>query len=67
MKKGHPSNRSVTCDHSLHCYYLSSFDNFSKLAHENKKCLLEIKESRLMMKDNASLNRSNNSASLVPI
>ena len=51
MKGGTPSNNSVLCDHLLHCHYLPSFDNFSILAHENKKYLLEIKESRLMMKD----------------
>ena len=33
------------CDHLLHCNFLPSFDNFSVLAHENKRYLLEIKES----------------------
>ena len=41
-----------------------SFDNFSVLAHENKKYLLEIKESLLIMRDKPSLNRSINSAPL---
>ena len=38
------------------CYIF--FDNFSVLAHENKKYLLEIKESLLIMRDKPSLNRN---------
>ena len=30
-------NNIADCDHLLHCNYLTSFDNFSILAHENKK------------------------------
>ena len=41
-KKVKPSNNSAICDHLLHCNFLPSFDNFSVLAHENKKYLLEI-------------------------
>ena len=44
-KKVKPSNNSAICDHLLHSNFLPSFDNFSVLAHENKKYLLEIKES----------------------
>ena len=44
-KKVKPSNNSAICDHLLHCIFLPSFDNFSVLAHENKKYSLEIKES----------------------
>ena len=51
-KKVKPSNNSTICDHLLHCNFLPSFDNFSVLAYENKKYLLEIKESRLIMRDN---------------
>ena len=40
------------------------FDNFSVLAHEHKKYLLEIKESLLIMRDKPSLNRNINSAPL---
>ena len=39
-------------------------DNFSVLAHENKKYLLEIKESLLIIRDKPSLNRNINSAPL---
>ena len=42
-------NNSAVRDHLLHCNYLPSFDNFSILVHENKKFLLEIKESLLLL------------------
>ena len=48
-KRVKPSNNSAICDHLLHCNFLPSFDNSSVLAHENKKYLLEIKESLLIM------------------
>ena len=57
MKVKPPSNSAV-CNHILHFYILLSFGNFSILAHENKKYLLEIKENLLMMKDKSSLNRN---------
>ena len=63
-KKVKPSNNSAICDHLLQCNFLPSFDNFSVLAHENKKYLLEIKESLLIMRDKPSLNRNINSAPL---
>ena len=63
-KKVKPSNNSAICDHLLHCNFLPSFDNFSVLAYENKKYLLEIKESLLIMRDKPSLNRNSNSAPL---
>ena len=63
-RKVKPSNNSDICDHLLHCNFLPSFDNFSVLAHENKKYLLEIKESLLIMRDKSSLNRNINSAPL---
>ena len=62
-KKVKPSNNS-DIDNLLHCNFLPSFDNFSVLAHENKKYLLEIKESLLIMRDKPSLNRNINSAPL---
>ena len=52
------TNNSAVCIHLLHCSYLSYFDNFSTLAHENKKLLLEIKESLLVMREKPSLNRN---------
>ena len=63
-KKVKPVNNSAARDHLLHCNYLPSFDNFSILAHENKKFLLEIKENLLIMRDKASRNRNISSAPL---
>ena len=45
-------------------WFLHSFDNFSILADENKKYLLEIKESLLIMRDKPALNSNINSAPL---
>ena len=58
------SNNSAICDHLLHSNFLTSFDNFSVLAHQHKKYLLEIKESLLIMRDKLSLNSNINSAPL---
>ena len=70
-KKVKPSNNSAVfdhnsaaCDHLLHCNSLPSFDNFSVLAHKNKKHLLEIKESLRIMRDKPLLNRNITSALL---
>ena len=63
-KKVKPPNNSAIWNHLLHCNFLPSFDNFSALAHENKKYLLEIKESLLIMRDKPSLNRYISSAPL---
>ena len=63
-KKVKPSNNSAICDYLLYCNCLVSFDNFSILARENKKYLLEIKERLLIMRDKLSLNKNINSASL---
>ena len=63
-KKVKPSNSSAISDHLLHCNFSHSFDNFSVLAHENKKYLLEIKESLPIMRDRSSLNRNINYAPL---
>ena len=49
-KKVKLSNNSAICDHLFHCNVLLSFDNFSILAQEKKKYLLEIKESLLITK-----------------
>ena len=46
-----PSNNSAVCDHLLQCNSLPFFDNFSILAHENKKSLLESKGSVLIVRD----------------
>ena len=57
-------NNSAIRDHLLHYNYLPSFDNFSILAHDNKKLLLEIKETLLLMRDKPSLDRNISSAPL---
>ena len=41
---------SAVCHHLLYCNFLPSSDNISILAYENKKYLLEIKESLLSWK-----------------
>ena len=56
-KKFKPVNNRAAHDHLLYYIYLSSFDNFSIFARENKKFLLEIKESLLIMRDKPLLNR----------
>ena len=63
-KKVKPIKNSVVLDHLLHCNYSPSFDNFSILAHEKKRFLLEIKESLLIMRDKPWLNRNISSAPL---
>ena len=57
-KKVKPIKNSAVRCNLLHCNYLPSFDNFSILAHENKKFLLEIKESLLITRDKPLLNRN---------
>ena len=57
-KKLKPVINSAVLDHSLHCNYLSSFDNFSIWGHKNKKFLFETKESVLIIRDKSSINRS---------
>ena len=63
-KKVKPIKNSAVRDHFLNFNNLSSFYNFSILAHENKKFLLEIKESLLIVRDKPSLNRNISSAPL---
>ena len=46
-----PSNNSAFCDDLLHCNFLPTFNNFSILAYESKKYLLEIEESLLITRD----------------
>ena len=48
-------NWSAICDHLLHSNFLSSVENVSLLAHENKKYLLEIKERLLIMRHKPSI------------
>ena len=54
-KKVKPKGSAVS-DYLLLCYHSPSFENFSVLTNENKKFLLELKESLLTMRDKPSLN-----------
>ena len=62
-KKIKSTNNSADRYHLLHCICLPSLGYFSILVHENKKYLLEIKESLLIMNEKPSLNRNMSSAS----
>ena len=55
---------SAASDHLLLCNHSPSFENFGVLTKENKKFLLELKESLLIMRDKPSLNRNIRSAPL---
>ena len=56
-----PKN-SFAADHLPLCNHSVSYDNFSIQTRENKKFLLELKESLLIMRDQPSLNRNVTSA-----
>ena len=56
-KQVKPKNSSVA-DHLLLCNHSASYDDFSILTRENKKFLLELKESLLIMRDKPSSNRN---------
>ena len=62
-KQVKPNNSSVA-NHLLLCNHSTSDDDFSILTRENKKFLLELKESLLIMRDKPSLNRNITSAPL---
>ena len=55
-KQVKPKNSSVA-DYLLLCNHSASYDDF-KITRENKKFLLELKESLLIMRDKPSLNRN---------
>ena len=55
---------SFVADHSLLCSHSASYDDFSILTRQNKKFLLESKESLLIMRDKSSLNKNITSAPL---
>ena len=57
-KRVQPRNDSVACHQLLNCNYSSTFEDFSVLCYENKKYLLELKESLRIKKDKPSLNRN---------
>ena len=62
-KKVKPKDSAVS-DHLLLCNHSPSFENFSVLTKENKKFLLELKESLLIMREKFYLNRNIRSAPL---
>ena len=63
-KQVKPKNRSVA-DHLPFCNHSASYDDFRNLTRENKKFLLELNESLLIMRgDKPSLNRNITSAPL---
>ena len=62
-KKVKPKGSAVS-DHLLLCNHSPSFKNFSVLTKENKKFLLELKKSFLVMRDKPSFNRNIRSAPL---
>ena len=65
-KQVKPKNSSVA-DHLLFCNHSASYDDFSILTRENKKFLLELKESLLIMRDKPSLNYGHFISTIVPI
>ena len=62
-KQVKPTN-SFVAHHLLLCKHSASYDDFSILTRENKKFLLELKESLLIMRAKPSLNRNVTSAPL---
>ena len=57
-KRVQTTKDSVLCHYLLNCNYSPTFEDFSVLCHENKKYLLELKESLLIMRDRTSMNRN---------
>ena len=62
FKKTKPSKESSICDQLLRYDSNSSFDDFTILAHGNKKYLLEIKENLLIKRDQPVLKKPLSSA-----
>ena len=58
FKKTKPSKESSMRDHLLECDNNPYLDEFTILAHGNKKYLLEIKESILINCDQSVLNKN---------
>ena len=59
-----PKRDSAVCHHLLNCNCLPSFEDFSVLCHENKKYVLELKDSLFIMTDRPSTNWNIRSAHL---
>ena len=62
-KQVKPKNSSAA-NHLLLCNHSASYDDFSILTCENKRFLLELKESLLIMTDKPSLSKNITSAPL---
>ena len=65
FKKCTPSKESTVRDHLLFCDNDPSFEEFSVLAKASSKFSLEIKESLLIKRDTANLNRNTASVELL--
>ena len=64
FKKTKPSKESSIHDHLLECDNNPSFDEFTILAHGNKKYLPKIKESLSIKRDQPVLNKNTSYATL---
>ena len=62
-KQVKPKNSSMA-DHLLLCNHSAPCDDFNILTRDNKKFLLELTESLLILRDKPSLNRNITSAPL---
>ena len=51
-----PRKGSAVCHHLLNRNYLSTFEEFSVLCHENRKSFSELKETLIEMRDGSSMN-----------
>ena len=58
------SKNSSLGNHLLFCNHSASYDDFNILTLENKKLLLEVKESLLIMRDKPTFNKNITSAPL---
>ena len=63
-KTVHHRKGSAVYHHLLNCNYSPTFEDFSVLCYDNKKYLLELKESLLIMRDRPSMNQNVPSAPL---
>ena len=57
-KKQVDPNNSCVADHLLFCNHSTSYDDSNILRRENKRFILELKESLLAMRDQVPLNRN---------
>ena len=64
FKKTKPSRESAVRGHLLNCNNILSFEEFTILANENNKFVLEIKERLLIKRDRPILNKNISSVKL---